>query len=350
MARAPRAEVFAADEIAIVHVISRVVRRCFLMGFDPIGQRNYDHRKQWIESRLEVLASCFGIDLLCFSILSNHFHLILRSRPDVVDTWDDTEIARRWLILCPKRKNKDRIAEEPNEFELNSIRNNPLRLKEIRSRLSDIGWWMRLLCQNIAVRANKEDGEVGKFFQSRYRGVRLCDEEAILACAAYVDLNPIRAALAETLEASDFSSIQRRIQSIQTSGSIENRSLSDRFLSPLTIDELRDSLGAHANQSGYRCSDKGFLSLSNLEYLELLDWTARQIAPGKRGSTPSDLPPILARLSLNRDVWCELVKNFGKLFYNVAGKPITIDAQRTRIHHRRFHLCREARALLHSAA
>ena len=43
------------------------------------------------------------IDLLSMAILSNHFHLILRSRPDVVATWDDNEVARRWLLLCPKR-------------------------------------------------------------------------------------------------------------------------------------------------------------------------------------------------------------------------------------------------------
>ena len=30
-----------------------------------------------------------------------------------------------------------------------------------------LSWWMRLLSQNIAQRANKEDGEVGKFFQAR---------------------------------------------------------------------------------------------------------------------------------------------------------------------------------------
>ena len=29
MARLARAEVFAADEVAIVHVMNRVVRRCF---------------------------------------------------------------------------------------------------------------------------------------------------------------------------------------------------------------------------------------------------------------------------------------------------------------------------------
>ncbi len=78
---------------------------------------------------------------------------------------------------------------------------------QIRARLSDVSWWMRLLCQNIAMRANREDGETGKFFQSRYQAVRLLDDAAVLAvlaCAAYVDLNPIRAALAQTLEASDY--------------------------------------------------------------------------------------------------------------------------------------------------
>ncbi len=69
---------------------------------------------------------------------------------------------------------------------------------------------MRLLSQNIAQRANKEDGELGKFWQARYRAVRLLDETAILACAAYVDLNLIRAALADTIEGSDFTSAQKK--------------------------------------------------------------------------------------------------------------------------------------------
>ena len=79
MARLARMEVFAPDEIAIVHVMNRVVRRCFLLGTDPVTGKNFDHRKEWIEQQLQRLAACFGIDLLAFSILSNHFHLILRS-------------------------------------------------------------------------------------------------------------------------------------------------------------------------------------------------------------------------------------------------------------------------------
>jgi hypothetical protein len=183
------------------------------MGNDPDSGRNYDHRKQWIEVRLQRFADYFGIDLLCFSILSNHFHLVLRSRPDVVATWDETEVARRWLMICPKRKDQQGNPREPTEWELNTIRTDPERLATIRRRLSDISWWMRLLSQPLAAMAHREEDQLGRFWQGRCRAVRICDEATLLACAAYVDLNPIRAALAETLDGSDYTSIPRRMES-----------------------------------------------------------------------------------------------------------------------------------------
>ena len=45
MARVARVEAFASDEIATIHVMNRVVRRCFLMGTDELTGRNYYHRK-----------------------------------------------------------------------------------------------------------------------------------------------------------------------------------------------------------------------------------------------------------------------------------------------------------------
>ncbi|MEQ1830936.1 MAG: hypothetical protein ABL921_33630 [Pirellula sp.] len=323
MARLARAEVFDPGEVAILHICARVVRRCFLFGVDPVTGINHDHRKVWIEEQLKLLAENLGIDLLAIAILSNHFHLILRSRPDVVETWDDTEVARRWLMLCPKRKKKDRSPEEPNEFELNSIRNDPDKLATIRKRLSDVSWWMRLLCQNIGTRANQEDKQVGKFFQGRYRAVRILDEETLLACAAYVDLNPIRAAMAETLETSEFTSVQRRVQALQQAAtSIPSSGTTvDSFLSPLTIDEKNDAIGACANQSRQRCSDKGFLSMSTMDYLELLDASARMVRPDKTGYTPFEVAPIIERLKLEPDYWRLQIKDFGRLFSNVAGKP-----------------------------
>jgi hypothetical protein len=65
-----RAEVFAPDEVAVVHVMNRVVRRCYLLGNDPVSGKNYDHRKVMIELQLQRLAGAFGIDLLGFAIMS----------------------------------------------------------------------------------------------------------------------------------------------------------------------------------------------------------------------------------------------------------------------------------------
>ena len=406
MARIARVEAFAPDEIAVIHVMNRVVRRCFLMGTDELTGKNYDHRKAWVEKELKRLAAGFGIDLLSFAILSNHFHLILRSRPDVVETWGDTEVARRWLSLCPVRKNADGGPAEPSEPELNSIRFDADKLKTIRSRLSDISWWMRLLCQRIAQKANKEDETQGKFWQNRYKAVRLIDDEAILACAAYVDLNPIRAGIAQTIEDSQFTSARLRLLTLVgavegTAGSdvlndglneslfqptrlpatdslpanidsneSDNRTQPipgstpqpsapastqaaggfkaafDSFLAPVEIDELNDPLGARASAGKNRCSDKGFLGMPTAAYLELLDWTARQVVTGKRGATPEDAPPIFERLKIKPAVWLELVTRFGKLFSLVAGQPHRVDEFRGRLRKKRYHLRQAARELL----
>jgi len=386
MARLARCEIFDPREVTVVHVMTRVCRLCFLLGNDPVSGKSFDHRKGWIENELKRLAATMGIDVLAFACLSNHFHLILRSRPDVVETWTDHEIARRWCRLCPAKKCADPANYEPSPAEMAMIVNCPERLTEVRLRLSDISWWMRILCQKIAIRANLEDGEIGKFWQSRYRAIRLLDEESLLACAAYVDLNPIRAAIAETLETSDFTSVQRRIQSMlgdeTTSSTQADRAVnpsddiapltmtttlseceraiatkpaasqsgcdtgSPAFLAPVQLDPRGDASGPCPSVSGHRCSDKGFLAMALEEYLTLLDWTARQHVSGKRGATPQDVPPILARLAIRPEAWCELASDFGRLFGVVAGQPHRIDEHRSRRQQRPCRLRRRTRELL----
>jgi hypothetical protein len=148
--------------------------------------------------------------------------------------------------------------------------------------------------------------------------------------------------------------VQRRIQSLQQSsdGSLPQIGVVSRdcFLAPLAIDERRDPLGACPHRAGHRCSDKGFLAISLGDYLQLLDWTARQTAAGKRGATPAAAPPIFERLSMSGETWCELVGNFGRLFYNVAGHPHLIEATRSRQTNRRFHTTSAARSLFAAAS
>ena len=144
--------------------------------------------------------------------------------------------------------------------------------------------------------------------------MRLLDETAILACAAYVDLNPIRAALAKTLEQSDFTSAQKRIQDVHSrlsaKSSSENSnekvavavpaSRSARHLAPVDLQERSGETGPCVHKRGQRCSNKGFLPMSAADYLNLLDGTARQVRSDKRGATPQHLAPLFDRLGCRR--------------------------------------------------
>ena len=70
--------------------------------------------------------------------------------------------------------------------------------------------------------------------------------------------------------------------------------------------------------------------MSVANYLELLDWTARELRADKRGATPASAAPIFKRLGIDAEVWCELTRDFGKLFATVAGKPKVIESTRSR--------------------
>ena len=198
MPRVNRTEICATDEIQVFHLINRCVRRTFLCGEDVTTGKDYSHRKEWIRSRLEELAGIFALDVMSFAVLSNHLHVVVRTRPDIVKSWSDEEVALHWWRLFPQRRDDNGRAVEPMESELKHILSNASGLKEKRRRLCDISWFMRCLAEPIARRGNFEDQVSGRFWEGRFRAQPLLDETAIVACMAYVDLNPIRAGIAAT--------------------------------------------------------------------------------------------------------------------------------------------------------
>jgi hypothetical protein len=118
MPRLRRRFLFDPAEVGIYHCINRCVRRSFLCGTDPVSGKDYEHRRQWLQDRLRFLAGQFGLDVLGFAVTSNHFHVIVRNRPDVVANWSDAEVARRWWNLFPKRRDDDGLpntAKRPHQ-------------------------------------------------------------------------------------------------------------------------------------------------------------------------------------------------------------------------------------------
>jgi len=285
---------------------------------------------------MEFLAGQFGIDVLGFAVMSNHLHVVLRNRPDVVTSWSDDEVARRWWMLFPQKRDKDGAPAEPRVSDLAMITSDGERLAAVRKRLSNLGWFMRCLAEPIARMSNREDECTGRFWEGRYKCQPLLNEAALTACMAYVDLNPIRASIAKTPESSQFTSAFERLQgekgpavSGQRQGNVAGRrGVRGAWLSPVELAE------SHAAESGPvpsgRASNRGCLAMSQSEYLRLLDWSGRVLRHGKRGAIPSSLPPVFERLGMSEDGWLKLVKDFGRLFGRAAGSPSSLAQEATR--------------------
>lgn len=326
MARIPRREIIDEQTVGVYHCVQRCVRRAFLCGKDPVTGRDYEHRKEWIRSRLQFLAGQFAIDILDYSVMGNHVRVVVRNRPDIVRSWADEEIARRWWNLFPKRKDKSGQAAEPHEHELAMLISDAKALAEKRRRLSSISWLMRCLAERIARQANREDGCTGRFWEGRYKCQRLLDAAAVLACSIYVDLNPIRAGIATTPENSRFTSAYDRIRSKHArDGAVETRAA---WLSPAEV-------GTHLNDldEGHpisRASNRGFLDMKLDEYLELLEWTCCQTLADQRTDVPAALQPVLNRLQVSEGIWIDTVLNFGRWFHRAAGRPASLCKEASR--------------------
>jgi hypothetical protein len=182
----PRNRQVSLEDTPYYHCISRCVRRAHLCGTDAHTGFNFEHRRQWIVDRIKLLCSVFDVD--------------------EVEQWSDTEVAHRWMQIFsgPLLMHQYLSNASLTVTELERVAD---LFSTWRGRLSDLSWLMRCLNEPIARMANAEDHCSGRFWEGRFKSQALLDARAVLACMAYVDLNPIRAAMAKTPEQSDYTSI-----------------------------------------------------------------------------------------------------------------------------------------------
>ena len=313
----PRKRLVSTEVTPFYHVIARCVRRHFLCGVDPLTGKDYSARKQDIKDRIALLAEVFAIDVCAYAILSNHYHLVLHIDEQTAQAWSDMEVAQRWtrLFTGPVQVHAFVAGQKLTETQQNVVHNH---IQDYRKRLCDMSWFMKCLNEPIARQANAEDNATGHFWQARFSSQALLDEAAVLTAMAYVDLNPIRAGIAETPEASDFTSVQQRIEAWQR---LQKSAANDEKVperdDTTSLDATIIKLLAFSDDNNDNA--KNTIPYSITDYLELVDWSGRAIIEGKKGSVPEQLPLILQRLNMRPEQYLAYVRKPKYGFANALG-------------------------------
>ncbi len=301
-----RKHVILPGQPGFYHCVNRCVRRARLCGNDPVTGNNYDHRRDWMVERLRVLTTCFAIDIYAYAFMENHYHIVLYVDPKRVDTWSDDEVVKKWKTLWMWRRPSD-------ELDIPEIVSRE-KIQQWRNRLADVSWVMRLLNEPMARIANAEDGAKGHFWESRFKCSPLLDDQGLVTCMVYADLNPIKAGIALTPEDSDYTSIQLRLKQIDPGNDGTSLDTKD-FTHPQPMNQTSTR---HCSLLPITSSDAAhaqpvFISLER--YIELVRITTDAIINEREVQQTE----TLRLLGINATGWKTVVTDFMGKFRIAAG-------------------------------
>jgi REP element-mobilizing transposase RayT len=300
-----RSELVDLNVTRYYHCISRCVRQALLCG------DGCEHRKQWIEERLEFLSRCFAVSVCGFSVMDNHLHVLVRLDAEEAESWSAEEVIRRWFAAYPPKTAKGQEIEI-NQAWIDHQAEDQKRVELFRARLATLGWFMKALKEPLARMANKEDQCKGAFWEGRYKSIAILDEEALLATCAYIDVNPVAAGIAATPETSRHTSVRQRVRHAKSKGKLaalkaaESGSVAgSRAAGDLEEDLWLCPLEDRRRQGGQR---EGMLDGFSLgSYLLLVDYTSRLCRQGK-ARVSREVASILDRLGTNADIWAARIE------------------------------------------
>jgi len=327
----PRASQVSIDDTPWYHCVSRCVRRAFLCGDDRLSGMNFDHRRGWIAERIKQLAGIFAIDVAAYAVMSNHYHVVVRIDRERALEWSVDEVLERWTRLFSGPLLVGRYLSEARSGMSGAEIHKVQELAETyRERLYDLSWFMRTLNEYIARQANAEDGVRGRFWEGRFKSQALLDEQALLAAMAYVDLNPVRAGIADTPEGSEYTSIRERIGEVPDGSAEAGESMARATLFRSPAVEGEQLAPAEEARTLPQASLMPFDATGRIpwavpfdfqDYLELVDWTGRAIREDKRGFIASHQPRILARLAIDGEAFIDYADRLLKQFGSAVGVP-----------------------------
>ncbi len=164
---------------------------------------------------------------------------------------------------------------------------------------------------------------------------------------SYVDLNPVRAAIADTPEVSDYTSIQARIRAW-------SEGASEGAESSTAADEDADHSTGPPPLLPFRGPDRkdapDHLPFAFADYLQLVDWAGRAVRDDKRGAIAEDAPPILIRFGIDPDTYLDRMGRRRPGFIRAMGRAERLREAATELGQHFVKGISEAKALFPASA
>ncbi|MCC5808069.1 MAG: transposase [Opitutales bacterium] len=182
------------DGPGVYHVTSRVIQKRRLLGE---GQREV-----WVAA-LHRTAEFSGVEVITYCVLETHFHILVRIDP-AARMCDDATLVRRYRTLYGEVR-AQWSGLNADELEHALEKGPPEAAKRLRARLrrrmGDVSEFMRTLRQRYTRWFNRAHETEGTLWAERFGSVLVQDTPWLVGLlAAYIDLNAVRAGLADLPE------------------------------------------------------------------------------------------------------------------------------------------------------
>jgi REP element-mobilizing transposase RayT len=162
--------------------------RTALEGF-PLA----DVEKDFMLDLIRRYSALYLVEILGFSIMGNHFHILVRVFPEYEFT--DEEILKRYVDFY----GDERIYADG-------------LIPNLRQKLTSLSEFMREIKVGFARFYNRRHHRRGYFWGDRFKSVIVENGETLINCLAYIDLNPLRAGLVERPEQYRWNSLGYHVQ------------------------------------------------------------------------------------------------------------------------------------------